>query len=123
MRRVLSSRDRPHPVPDPHVVQLSVKPEQKVKCIDNTFEINAMTRVKGPLICLCTDPGTAKIWVHMSGSPYKCVLGRGLFGASQDTNVTDGGLGGVTRNKLDAKSPLPEGLLLYRGNRHRKSPS
>lgn len=50
--------------------------------------------------------------LHVSDSPYKCVLGRGLFGASQDTNVTNGCLGGVTRNKLDAKSPLPEGLLL-----------
>lgn len=49
---------------------------------------------------------------HVHGSPYKGVLGRGLFGASQDANVTNGCLGGVTRNELDAKSPLPEGLLL-----------
>lgn len=50
--------------------------------------------------------------LHVSGSPYKCVLGWGLFGASQDTNVTNGCLGGVTGNELDAKSPLPEGLFL-----------
>lgn len=45
-------------------------------------------------------------------SPYKGVLGRGLLGTSQDADVTDGCLCGVSWNKLDAESPLPEGLLL-----------
>lgn len=52
---------------------------------------------------------------HVRGSPYKGVLGRGLFGASQDADVTNGRLGGVARDELDAKSPLPEGLLLWGG--------
>lgn len=49
---------------------------------------------------------------HVRGSPYEGVLGRGLFGASQDANVTNGCLSGVAGDELDAKSPLPEGLLL-----------
>lgn len=48
-----------------------------------------------------------------SCSPYESVLGGGLLGASQDADVTDGCLCRVPWNKLDAKSPLPEGLLLY----------
>lgn len=52
---------------------------------------------------------------HMHGSPYEGVLGRGLFGASQDANVTNGRFGGVAGNELDAESPLPEGLLLWGG--------
>lgn len=57
----------------------------------------------------------------MHGSPYEGVLGRGLFGASQDANVTNGRFGGVAGNELDAESPLPEGLLLWGGRSQHQS--
>lgn len=50
--------------------------------------------------------------IIISSSPNKCVLRRGLLGTPQNADVTDSCLRGVSRNKLDTKSSLPEGLLL-----------
>lgn len=44
--------------------------------------------------------------------PYEGVLWRGLLGAPQNTDITDGCFCGVPWNKFDAESSLPKGLLL-----------
>lgn len=52
--------------------------------------------------------------IFHDNSPNKRVLRRSLFGAPQDADITNCRFCGVSWNKFNAKSPLPEGLLFYR---------